>query len=95
MGLFRTWILLDAGLSSPLFASVALGTATYVAPFSISLLRHTCEALFMVSAIYFLIADAKAPSPSKQLWAGVMLGTVLPVRRVIARYRYHERPAWR
>ena len=92
---FRTSLLLGARLSTSLGVSIVLGTATYVAPFSISLLRHTCEALFMVSAIYFLIADAKAPSPSKQLWAGVMLGTVLPVRRVIARYRYHERPAWR
>lgn len=77
---FRTSLLLGARLSTSLGVSIVLGTATYVAPFSIGLLRHTCEALFMVAAIYFLIADASAPSPSKRLWAGVMLGILLQVR---------------
>ncbi|MFT5441646.1 MAG: hypothetical protein ACI8W3_000687 [Myxococcota bacterium] len=77
---FRISILLGANAAVSVWASIVLGTATYVAPFSIGLLRHTSEALFMLGAIYMMIRDAKQPSTASKVWAGVMIGLLLQVR---------------
>lgn len=77
---FRISVLLGAKAAVGVWASIVLGTATYIAPFSIGLLRHTSEALFMLGAVYMMIHNAKQPSTASKVWAGVMIGLLLQVR---------------
>lgn len=79
---FRTSLLLGARVRSAVAAALALGLATYVAPFATGLLRHPAEALFLLGAFHFALRDARSPGGSTRcLWmVGAMLGLLVQAR---------------
>jgi len=81
---YRASLLLGGRPAPSVAASLALGTATYVAPFSSGLLRHTAEALFLLAAVFHLMRDAREPSRRDRWWAGVMMGLLVQCRLVAA-----------
>lgn len=63
-----------------LASSTLLGLTSYVAPFSVGFLQHSSEALFLLSAFYFLFLDSREPSWRSRAWSGVMVALMLLFR---------------
>ncbi len=79
---FRASVLYGARVRTAVVAALALGLATYVGPFASGLLRHTAEALFMFSALYFVMRDMRheAGGNANAWWAGCMLALLVQCR---------------
>jgi hypothetical protein len=71
---------LGATAGSALAASMLLGAATYLAPFSGGFLQHPSEALLILAAFRLLFLDSRSPSPRERLQAGICLALLLLLR---------------
>lgn len=71
---------LGATAGSALAASLLLGVATYVAPYSGGFLQHPSEAVLILAAFRFLYRDSRTPSRRRRLAAGICLSLLLLLR---------------
>ena len=71
---------LGASAGGAVAASVLLGAATYVAPYSDGFLQHPSEAVLLLAAFRLLYRDARAPSRRRRFGAGICLALLLLLR---------------
>ena len=75
---------LGASLRNAALTALLVGTLSYMAPYSVGFFRHTSEALFVLSAFYFLVCERQQARASTRALAGLMLALALLFRQPAA-----------